>query len=387
AAGWEYRTSSSGSWTAGSGSSFTLAPGSYAAGQVQVRQTDLAGNTSVAASNGATISIDQSVAAPSLALANDTGSSASDGLSSDGTVNVSLALDVASWEYRTSSSGSWTAGSGSSFVLAPGSYATGDIQVRQTDLAGNVSAAGANASALAILTAPAAPGVALASDTGASATDGVSALGTVNVTLAPGASWEYRTSSDGAWTAGSGSSFTLAPGSYAAGEIQVRQTDLAGNTSVAASNGATVSIDQSVDAPSLVLASDTGSSASDGLSSDGTVNVALALDAAGWEYRTSSNGSWTTGSGSSFTLAPGSYAAGQVQVRQTDLAGNTSAAAINGATISIDQSVAAPSLALANDTGSSASDGLSSDGTVTVSLAPDAAGWEYRTSSNGSWTA
>ncbi|MCA1248916.1 hypothetical protein, partial [Massilia sp. MS-15] len=154
-------------------------------------------------------------------------------------------------------------------------------------------------------------------DTGSSASDGLSSDGTVTVSLAPDAAgWEYRTSSNGSWTAGSGGSFTLAPGSYAAGQVQVRQTDIAGNTSTAASNSAAITIDQGVDAPSLVLANDTGSSASDGLSRDGTVNVGLAPDAAGWEYRTSSSGSWTAGSGSSFTLAPGSYAAGQVQVRQ-----------------------------------------------------------------------
>ncbi|MCA1247773.1 DUF4214 domain-containing protein, partial [Massilia sp. MS-15] len=253
AAGWEYRTSSSGSWTAGSGSSFTLAPGSYAAGQVQVRQIDLAGNTSVAASNGAAISIDQSVAAPSLALAHDTGSSASDGLSSDGTVNVGLSLDVASWEYRTSGNGSWTAGSGSSFTLAPGSYAAGEVQVRQTDLAGNTSAAGLNAAGLAILTAPAAPGMALASDTGASTSDGVSATGTVDVMLAPGARWEYRSSASGAWTAGSGSSFTLAPGSYAAGQVQVRQIDIAGNTSAVTANGTAITIDRAAPTVATIL--------------------------------------------------------------------------------------------------------------------------------------
>mgnify|MGYP000981061662 CR=1 FL=1 len=47
---WEFSTNSGTTWTAGTGSSFTLAAGTYAAGAVQVRQTDVAGNSSVAGS-------------------------------------------------------------------------------------------------------------------------------------------------------------------------------------------------------------------------------------------------------------------------------------------------------------------------------------------------
>ena len=63
-------------------------------------------------------------------------------------------------------------------------------------------------------------------------------------------------------------------GTYASGDIQVRQTDLAGNTSGAAQNTARITIDATAPvAPSFGLNLDSGSSSSDGIS-DGTIQVA-----------------------------------------------------------------------------------------------------------------
>src|SRR5439155_7948139 len=61
-------------------------------------------------------------------------------------VPVTLAADVASWEYSLNGGTSWNAGTGTSFNMASDTtYAAGAIQVRQTDIAGNLSAAGSNA--------------------------------------------------------------------------------------------------------------------------------------------------------------------------------------------------------------------------------------------------
>jgi len=395
AASWEYSTNSGGSWTAGSGTSFTLAAGNYAAGTVQVRQTDLAGNTTATPSqSAAAITVDLTPPlAPSFALASDTGSSSSDGITSNGLVTVSGIETAASWEYSTNSGGSWTTGSDTSFTLAAGSYAAGAVQVRQTDLAGNVTTTPSqNAAAISIdLTPPAAPTVALASDAGASNSDGITNNGLLNVSgIETGASWEYSTNGGGSWTAGSGTSFTLAAGSYAAGTIQVRQTDLAGNTTTTPSqSAAAISIDLTPPAaPSFALVSDTGSSPSDGITSNGLVTVSGVETAASWEYSTNSGGSWTTGSGTSFTLAAGNYAAGTVQVRQTDLAGNTTTTpSQNAGAITIDTTPpAAPTIALASDAGTSNSDGISNNGLLNVSGIETGASWEYSLNSGGSWT-
>ena len=242
------------------------------------------GYTSGAGSSTQAIEVDTTVAAPAFALSSDTGTSATDGVTKDGTVNVALAGDVAGWEYSVDGGAHWTAGSGTSFTLAEGSHAIGAVQVRQTDTAGNVNTA-TNAAALTVATSVAAPGLSLTSDTGASPSDGITKVATVDVTLAgDAAGWEYSADGGAHWTAGSGTSFTLPEGSYAIGQVQVRQTDLAGNTSTVASNTQTLKIDATLAAPALALASDTGASATDGITKDGTVAVTLAGDVAGWEY-------------------------------------------------------------------------------------------------------
>ncbi|MCS0807655.1 Ig-like domain-containing protein, partial [Massilia agilis] len=136
---------------------------------------------------------------------------------------------------------------------------------------------------------------------------------------------------------------------------------LGSTTPTGANQGYTV--DNSVAAPSMALAADTGTSNSDGITKDGTINVTLAGDVASWEYSLDSGAHWTAGSGTSFTLAGGSYSAGAVQVRQTDVAGNLSSAASNAAAITVDTSAAAPSFALHSDGGANASDGITRDGT------------------------
>ncbi len=337
-ASWEYSINSGESWISGTGSSFALASGSYAAGIILVRQSDIAGNTSAIGELGAITIIDSTAATPSLALANDTGVSATDGITNDGTINVTGLEAGASWQYSINSGESWISGTGSSFALASGSYAAGTILVRQSDIAGNTSAIG-ELGAITIIdsTAAAAPSLALASDTGVSATDGITNDSTINVTgLEAGASWQYSTNGGSNWTNGIGSSFELAGGSYGAGSILVRQSDIAGNTSANGQLGATITVDTTAVASSLALASDSGVSATDRVTNNGTINVTGLEAGASWQYSTNSGTSWFSGTGSSFALASGTYAAGRIRVRQSDIAGNTSAIGQTTSTIVID---------------------------------------------------
>ena len=255
-----------GTWTI---HSIGLAPGSHT---VSARAVDAAGNEG-AASATTTVVVDTSVAAPGLAAITDTGTSATDGITKDGTVGVTLASDVAGWEYSVDGGTHWTAGSGTSFTLGEGSHAIGTVEVRQTDAAGNTSTA-TNAAALTVATSVAAPGLSLSNDTGASTTDGVTKDGTVGVTLAGTvAAWEYSVDGGTHWTAGSGTTFTLAEGSYAIGTVQVRQTDTAGNTSTVGSNAQALKVDTTIAAPAFALSSDTGTSATDGITKNDTVDV------------------------------------------------------------------------------------------------------------------
>jgi len=134
----------------------------------QVRVVDAAGNANSASR---AVMIDTVAAAPSLALANDSGSSSADGVTNDGTVEVSGLEAGASWEYSTDGGASWTAGTGSSFTLT-GDGAKAAI-VRQTDVAANQSAASSTLSFTLDTTAAAPTGLDLeaADDSGPSNTD------------------------------------------------------------------------------------------------------------------------------------------------------------------------------------------------------------------------
>ncbi|MFN5221216.1 MAG: hypothetical protein ACK5FE_10000, partial [Cyanobacteriota bacterium] len=108
--------------------------------------------------------------------------------------------------------------------------------------------------------------------------------------------------------------------------VSVTATDNAGNTTTAADTSNATVDNIAPAAPSFSLATDSGSSSSDGITNVGTVNVTGVESGATWQYTTNGNAgtpTWNTGSGSSFTLAAGTYATGAVRVRQTDLAGNT----------------------------------------------------------------
>jgi hypothetical protein len=94
-------------------------------------------------------------------------------------------------------------------------------------------------------TPPSAPSFSLATDSGASSADLITNVGTVNVTgLENGATWQYTLDSTAAtptWVNGTGTSVTLTDN---ATSFAVRQTDAAGNTSVA-STGQSIVLDSS----------------------------------------------------------------------------------------------------------------------------------------------
>jgi VCBS repeat-containing protein len=122
---------------------FTPAPGTDAG---MARITVAAGAYQDAAGNGGGAGDSPSLVfdtlapdAPHLVLAHDTGS-AGDGITSDGTLQVSHLESGAHWEYSLDGGAHWLAGSGTSF--APAGDGPQSVQVRQIDAAGNSGAAG-----------------------------------------------------------------------------------------------------------------------------------------------------------------------------------------------------------------------------------------------------
>src|SRR5205823_203648 len=85
---WQYSTNGGTTWTAGSGSSFTLS--GDGAKSVIVQQTDAAGNVS-AASTALAFTLDTTIATPTVSLSHDTGSSNSDLITKDAALTFSAA--------------------------------------------------------------------------------------------------------------------------------------------------------------------------------------------------------------------------------------------------------------------------------------------------------
>jgi hypothetical protein len=107
-----------------------------------------------ATANGTIANDDTPPEAPILALAADTGISNNDGITNNGTVNVTGLVAGATWQYSTNGGGSWTTGTDTSFGLASGTYAIGTILVRQSDIFGNTSINGQLAAVTIDTTAP-----------------------------------------------------------------------------------------------------------------------------------------------------------------------------------------------------------------------------------------
>ena len=152
---WEYRTAFWRGWWTTVGLALAALLGSIAplAGLAALGDGSSPANSSFAA-----FTIDTAAATPSLSLEADTGSSNSDRITNNANITVAGLEAGASWEYSSNGGGSWSAGSGSSFTVAAGSYAAGKVQVRQTDLAGNLSFANTSVAAFTVdTTAPSAP--------------------------------------------------------------------------------------------------------------------------------------------------------------------------------------------------------------------------------------
>ncbi|MAY55966.1 MAG: hypothetical protein CMQ37_08875, partial [Gammaproteobacteria bacterium] len=316
---------------------------------------------------------------PRAVLAADTGSSNSDRVTNNGQINVSNLVSGGTWEYSTNSGSSWTSGTGTSFTVGAGVYSNDQVRVRQTGSNGVTGDATSLTGFTVDTVNPDAPTIGLAADTGSSNSDGITKNNTINVSgLEANSTWEYSTNGGGSWTSGSGSSFTLAQGSYDSGDVRVRQTDLAGNTGNPASLGA-VTIDTTApsapSAPDLIASSDTGDSDTDNVTADNTPTFSgtggnpgdtVTLFANGVNVGSATvggDGSWTI---TTSTLADGSYS---MTARYTDTAGNESglSPALNPVVIntSAPSAPTAPDLQAQSDTGSSDTDDYTSDNTPT----------------------
>ncbi|MGZ8270776.1 MAG: retention module-containing protein, partial [Methylophilus sp.] len=118
-----------------------------------------------------------------------------------------------------------------------------------------------------------------------------------------------------------------------------------------------ITLDTTIAAPTIALTTDSGSSNADGITNNGTLNIGNVEPGATVQYSTDGGTTWTN----SFTPVEGSNT---VAVRQTDTAGNTSGS--SNLSFTLDTTIAAPTIALTTDSGSSNADGITNNGTLNI---------------------
>ena len=330
-----------------------------------VRATDAAGNTG---SDQLSFTVDTSPPDVTMALAHDTGSSSSDHITSDsrliGTTDPLTSLTflddgVTIGVAVADASGRW------SFTpqLADGQQT---ITIQGSDFAGNVATE--TFTWTVDTTAPTVT-LELANDTGKSSSDNLTNDQTLRWSTDPYVETTFIEGGKVLATAqadaqGRGSiSLGLSDGAHT---IVVQTTDTAGNT---ASASLDFTVDTSPPVVTVSLADDTGSSSSDGITSDsrltGTTDPLTSLTVVDDGVTigvtvADASGKW------SFTpkLADGQQT---ITIIGSDFAGNV---ATETFTWTVDSSTPDVMVALANDTGSSSSDGVTSDPTLRWSTDP-----------------
>ncbi len=380
--------------------SSSLADGNHS---IRATATDNAGNVSGQAT-AYSVTIDTATpttpAISGLTTATDTGSSHSDGITSDNTptlqgtapANSTVTVYVDGTAVGTATangSGAWSYNLSS--PLADGNHS---IRATATDTAGNVSGQSSGYNITIDTTAPNAPtGLALsaATDTGSSHSDGITdnnqptitgsaeANSTVTVYVDGTAVGTATANGSGVWSYNLSS--PLADGNHS---IRATATDAAGNVS-GQSSGYNVTIDTTApNAPAvsgLTTASDTGSSHSDGITdnnqptvqgtaeANSTVTVYVDGTAVG---TATANGSGVWSYNLSSPLADGNHS---IRATATDAAGNVSGQS-SGYNVTIDTTAPnAPTglaLSAATDTGSSHSDGITDNNQPTITGSAEA---------------
>jgi len=400
---WQAATVSGTSWSYDNTAN-TLVDGTY---NVQVQVIDTAGNVGQSASQSVVIDSTPPAASETLTIASitsDSGASSSDFITSDNTLifngslgstlaageGVRISLDGGTtWQTAVVSGTTWSYDN-TATPLADGTYT---VQVQVIDTAGNL---GQSASQNVVIdsTPPAASEtIAIASittDSGSSSSDFITSdhtlifngsLGStlaasegVRISLDGGTTWQAAAVSGTTWSYDN-SANSLADGTYT---VQVQVIDTAGNLGQSASQNVVIDSTPPAASETIVIASittDSGSSSSDFITSDSTLQfngslgsalaagegVRISLDGGTtWQNAVVSGTSWSYDNTAN-SLADGTYS---VQAQVIDAAGNLGQSASQVLVIDTQAPLASETLAITSitlDTGSSASDFITSE--------------------------
>lgn len=353
----EYSINGGQSWTAMADSTittktFSIAEGSYAINQVLVRQTDDTGYTTVVANRNAFL-IDKTTKA--VELFNDQGVMTFDNVTADGRIIVKGFNNALSYQYSTDSGTTWNTGTkvGNNLIfnVADGVYVANKLQVRQTD-ANNLTTIAKNINTLTISQTNGQGKINMDYDSGSSNTDNITNYNRFTITGLRDLDWEYSLNNGSTWQAGTRSGYSYAQNlllpsnSYAVNQLQIRQTDSNGYTTVI-KNSSVYVVDTTIQTATISLVNDSGYSNTDFLTADGRIRIDMSssLNAGDtWTYSVDSGVTWQAGTGSSqtITLANGTYGYYAIRVKVTDLAGNASTAAYDKRVIIDNTDTAAP---------------------------------------------
>ena len=424
---WEWSKDSGKTWNPGVGTTFTVSNSSattttFVGDEIQVRQTDAAGNIRVPEKEGGILNLKETSSTITLdtvppvikeinaidAKPRTTFIKALSGTDSSGPISWALADDKDT-TFTLSSAGVL------GFKQIPDANAQGwDVKVKAIDVAGNETTSTLHVNLPAVSDAPAVelPDSNLAGVTQSEAKTGAfkfwaQADSTVSVVLTSAADSSKTVTIGGLAAPANGMQTTVALTDeqitkLGEGNIKVvvRSTRDGGTTS---SDPTTFTLDTiAPNAPLVNLATDSfpanaaadSSLRSDGLSNVATVNVVVEPGAI-WRWRFTKVGdtaqdTWNTGKGNSFTALTGpdpkvpvSYV---YEVQQTDAAGNPSATTTKTFTIDRSAPASSPILSLQMDTGVSSTDSITSNGNVLVAGLESGALWEWRSNTIGNAT-
>jgi hypothetical protein len=331
-------------------------------------------------SSSLTVSIDTHVASPVVSLTSDTGSSATDQITSNAAVTVAAAAETVTREYSLDGGAHW-----SSSYTAPTADGSYTLSVRDTDVAGNQATSTLNFTL--DKAAPNAPVITTVADDVSPVTGTVANTGSTNDTTPTLTGTAEANSTvtikDGSTVLGNAlvdgsGNWTYTPSALGQGShsFTAMVTDAAGNVGPA-STAYSVTIDTSAPtapaAPDLSTASDSGTSNTDNVTNVTTPTFTGTAEA-GSTVKVFSEGVLVgtgTATGGNYSIATSALGSGTHNITATaiDAAGNVSA--LSGAlSVTIDTvapTAAATVTAIAPDSGSSSTDFNTNVASQTVS--------------------
>ncbi|HEY1395556.1 hypothetical protein, partial [Roseateles sp.] len=236
---WKYRINGESDWHVGSGSQLSANYLLEGRNDVTLMQTDSTGHDSAATA----ITVTRDSLAPDRPdLVTSNGLPL---INAQGSLLVHRLEEAASWEYRIDG-GDWLAGKGDTLVSGALHEGLQTVDVRQTDLAGNVSEVDSLAVTLDSTPPDAVSSVARTQDGAIAPNHLINATGYVSIdNLEQGGSWEYKVNGDDHWRHGAGQQLSSRVLDEGENTVQLRQIDAAGN----AGQATTMQVDLDTTAP------------------------------------------------------------------------------------------------------------------------------------------